>query len=349
VICFALPVSAGQATGGTAQGELDVLCYNVAGLPIPSAFHRENRSPWEDCKRISAYFAKSGYDFIAVQEDFNCHRQLTSALKNTYPYQTVHQGAVPVGDGLGLFSKTPIYNQRNVPWALSAGIFAGANDQLTPKGYLHALAALDAPGVYVHIYVLHADASGDPASKAARADNYRQLAADIARYPEEPMLVMGDFNGIYTNVARFMNETGLRDSWKDLTDAGFYAGNDPGVGWCQSSGDSIDRILVRDGKGLRFTILESKNLNLQTAPGGVTVAEQLLTGGRSLSDHAAKYAKLAWHYDGNPQGVWGETGFPLTPPQWDLSLPGKQIKTFFVKLGLLWKGIDALTKERGSP
>lgn len=310
-------------------GELELLSYNVHGLPI----FWEDYNPWEDSQLISAFFRDSGYDFIGVQEDFNCHAEIAGAIEGAYPYQTVHQGVVPVGDGLGVFSKTQIYNQRNVPWEQTFGVFSDGSDELTPKGFVHVLARLEAPGAYVHIYVLHADAVyGDAGSLAARADNYRQLAADIAQYPGEPLLVMGDFNGYYGEIEPFLTETSLRDTSLELYSAGH--------------GDSIDHILARDGMGVSFVTLESKNLWIQTAPGGVIAAEYLAEGARDLSDHAAKYAKLAWTYEGPENGVWGVEGSVTQTPQWSIELLWRQVETFFAKLRLLLLESFRLLREQ---
>lgn len=358
LLCMALlavPVSMGVTADAPASGELTVLSYNAAGLPLLSAA----RNPWTDSKRISAHVAEGAYDLIGVQEDFNCHRQLTGQFGGTLPYTSVHQGLIPAGDGLGVFSKYPIYNQINAAWDQSFGVFGGGTDELTPKGFVHTVVCLtnDPNGPKADFFTLHADASGDEDSVAAREANFRQLAAYINQNcMGRAVIVTGDFNTHYNvelgrvPAAKLVTELvpGLRDSWYECTQRGLPAGQPAGVRPMPENGDSIDHVMVRDGGGVTFAFVESKNLNIQWADGKAVAAEGWVTEGdaqHSLSDHSARYAKLTWSYDAANAADYGA----LTEPAWSFSLLWKQVKAFFHTLGvviaepfkLLWNAISA--------
>lgn len=313
-------------------GELTVLSYNVAGLPV----FWKGRNPWADSRLISAHFAEGRYDILGLQEDFSCHRQIVGALGGVMPYRTIHMGSVPCGDGLSVLSKYPLYNQNSVPWEKLCGVFSNDSDELTPKGFTHAVACLtgDPKGPKADFITLHADAGNDPGSVAAREDNFRQLAAYINAHCQGRALILtGDFNDHYEWLldANGVHLTGLvpglRDGWRERVSQGFYAGTDCGAHETMEDGDTIDRVMVCDGGGLRFAFTELTNLNIQLAGGRPVSAEGWLAEGgarHSLSDHAARRAKLSWEYDEARAFPYGE----LRPPAWGPGWLGRQIGAF---------------------
>ncbi|MCL2106113.1 MAG: endonuclease/exonuclease/phosphatase family protein [Oscillospiraceae bacterium] len=341
LLSLGLVTSAEGGGAPAAGGELKVLSYNVDGLPL--LYLKNNRNPWKDSRLISAHFAEGHYDLIGVQEDFNCHRQLTSRLGDVMPYRSVHRGGIAVGGGQNVFSKYPIYNQRQLQWESSFGVFSGSTDELTPKGFLHTVACLtgDPDGPKVDFFTLHADAGSDPDSTAAREANYRQLAAYInENCAGRAVIITGDFNSCLTEGrlphAKLVTELvpGLRDSWQELYDQGLYAGKPGGVRRGLESGDSIDRVMLRDGDGISFTVLESYNLTIQRlADGSVAAAEDWLDGTeKSLADHAARFARLSWEYDEAEAADYGE----LAVPRWSFrGILWEQLKSFFRVLGTI--------------
>lgn len=340
-LLLASPLVFSVAAQEAASGELTVLSYNVAGLPLI----RDGRNPWQDSKLISAHFAEGAYDLVGTQEDFNCHRQLISKLGEVMPFQTVRQGGIPVGDGLSVFSKHPVYNQKRVTWAESFGVFTGSTDELTPKGFAHTVVSLndDPNGPKADFFTLHADAGGDPNSIAAREANYRQLSAYINENCQgRALIVTGDFNAHYdvqlgrVPAAKLVTELvpGLRDSWFECSELGLPAGRPAQLRQMPENGDSIDHVMVRDGGGVTFTFIESKNLNIQRVEGKAVAAEGWLTEGEarhSLSDHSARYAKLAWAYDKTMAFDYGQ----LNEPAWSFSILARQIKSVFHTLALV--------------
>ena len=117
------------------SNKLTVISSNVAGLPIPSKFHKDGKVVPKTQKIMGEMLNNSGIDIICVQEDFQYHAILAKQMTN-YPYKTYTSGGVPVGDGLNIFSKYPIYNIKRVEWEAYNGILDAANDGLTPKGFL---------------------------------------------------------------------------------------------------------------------------------------------------------------------------------------------------------------------
>ena len=92
---------------------LKILSYNVAGLPIDIDVPLKQAA-------IGKYINENDYDIVAVQEDFTFHSFLAAEVTN-YPYQTIHSGSIPWGDGLNIFSKTKIYNESRTEWDSLSG------------------------------------------------------------------------------------------------------------------------------------------------------------------------------------------------------------------------------------
>ena len=119
------------------SNKLTIISSNVAGLPIPSKFDKDGKVVPKTQKIMGEMLNNSGIDIICVQEDFQYHSILAKQMTN-YPYQTYTSGGVPVGDGLNIFSKYPIYNIERVEWEAYNGILDAANDGLLPRASLNA-------------------------------------------------------------------------------------------------------------------------------------------------------------------------------------------------------------------
>lgn len=325
--CLAIPAA---ALDTPAQGELRMITYNVAGLPIPAIFNSEGRSPLRDGREIGRQIGESDYDLLAVQEDFCNYGPLRQAI--AAPYFSYHQGNIPAGDGLDFFSRHPIYNVERRPWEQRYGGFTyGGTDEYTPKGFQHAVMEL-APGVYLDIYNLHGNASGSEErnlevrpSAVARRTQFEQLSAYIqANSQGRAVVVLGDFNtrlrqpfdGLYEVL---IQPNGLKDTWAEVYNGGLedYTGQSD---WTQESG--VDRIMYRSGNSLALTLLEAGQKPWRTAEG------------RDLSDHAFSWAAT---FQYQMTGVT-EEGVALREPK-PLPLPQKAwgyIYHFFRDLGILF-------------
>ena len=235
---------------------ISLINYNVAGLP--KIFGNQAEDVGANQETIGAQLAERDFDIAAVQEDFGYHKHLLTGLGDAYPHRTVHSGGVPGGDGLNLYSRYPLYNETRTPWDASYGIIDDGADEMTPKGILYALIALE-DGVYLDFYDIHADAYGDEGSIAAREVQFKQLAALLqSRTVDRPVIVTGDFNtslhhendsGLYENL---MVECGLTDVWIALYNDGitddFSAHLDSKDRW-----DGIEKVLYRSGGGVALT------------------------------------------------------------------------------------------------
>ena len=293
-LLFVLPCAIGAAAedGKT----VSILCYNVAGLPnIDYILGNGGGIDVADRQRqLGKQLNRSSYDVIAVQEDFNYHEYLAEQL-TSYPYQTIHSGGVPGGDGLNVFSKTAVYNAKRTTWDKLYGVIEDGADELTPKGILYTCVDLG-DGIYLDLYDIHADAYGDAGSCAARRDNFRQLAAMIQkRGTDHPVIVTGDFNasihqgnddGLYELLYA---PCGLKDAWVELYNEGNYESFDyweetVGGGWPDYWGvwDSLEKFLYRDGGGVHIEANTFAYTDFTTKKG------------ESISDHKAAEATFTF-------------------------------------------------------
>ncbi|MGG4144326.1 jacalin-like lectin [Paenibacillus algorifonticola] len=226
-VCLAVALSASLVVGfvpfgGSAanaageSGSFSVLSYNVGGLPG----FLSSSNPEQFTTQISPLL--NDFDIVNVQEDFNYHSQLISAAN--HPYKTATSGPALIGSGLNMLSKFPFTDLARIKWKEAYGVFDSGSDQLTPKGFTASRHEL-APGAYVDVYNLHADADIDPGSMAARASNIRQMYAYINQHSDgNAVIVFGDTNTRYTRELALLQEmtaaTGLTDVWVQLVRGG---------------------------------------------------------------------------------------------------------------------------------
>ena len=242
-----------QATGAK---ELKIISYNVAGLPVSTDV------PFNQLE-LGEQLSKSGYDIIAVQEDFTFHDALVERLSTElYPFRSFHSGGVPGGDGLNIFSKYKLFNEERITWNSLSGVVDGGADELTPKGILYACIELE-DGIYLDFYTIHADAYGDKGSVEARSDNFRQLAEIIKkRGTSRPLIITGDFNTaqhfkgessaeVYRTA--LVKDCNLKDSWIEIKNGGNYTDFSSWSGDYWGNWDSVDKVLYRDGDGVKLT------------------------------------------------------------------------------------------------
>ena len=294
VLTCVLLLTTCAVTALAADKTVSLLCYNVAGLPsISGLMGMENTDVAGNQRQLGNLLNAESYDIIAVQEDFGYHRLLSAGLTH-YPYQTVHSGGIPGGDGMNIFSKFPLYNTRRVPWQMASGVF-NDGDELTPKGILYALLDLG-DGIYVDLYVIHADAFDDDGSVMARNDNFRQLAAMInAKKSNRPVIITGDFNTSShlahgAEFTKYMIENaGFKDAWTEFKNNHNYSNYDTYITQYGTSyegywgvWDSVEKVLYRDGKGVTVDVTDFSYVGFTNSAGA------------SISDHKAASATLTF-------------------------------------------------------
>ncbi len=283
------------------EKHIKVMSFNVSGVPVIGNFQGSKKiGGFKKSSAVGRMINGVDADLIGVQEDFNYHQGLAVEM-TLFPYQTYSSGGLPLGDGLNIFSKHPIYNVSRNNWEKLFGVLCGANDRLSKKGFVYAAVALET-NVLVDFIVLHADAGKDKYSVRARKDNFRQLREFIGTLKaDRPLIVVGDCNttvfsgnsdDIYHNL---LVPTGLKDAWVELYNNGDYS-----RGGNNHSGESIDRVLYRNGGGVT---LEPSALE------HVHIADE---AGDTYTDHQATCARLAYTVDAD--GLSADRGV-LKPPE----------------------------------
>lgn len=338
-----LPVSASAQSANS--GSFSLLNYNVAGLPDFAAMFSGDETLDVAAKEavIGGLLNESGIDYIAVQEDFNFHRSLVKAMPS-YTYSTIHQGGVPIGGGLNIYSKRRIYNVEREEWRQRFGLF-DEGDQLTPKGIVYAVIEI-ADGVYADLYDIHADAFDTEESQQARVSNFLQLFEMIMRHnSDRPILVTGDFNISIHNaptdpsgemIRRLFIETlGMKDAWIELHNDGDYSdfsrwkatGLSEWGNW-----DSMEKVLYKDGNGIHLE------------PTSFEYVEYVGENGKSLSDH--KGAKAVFNYTAD-DSFRPEAASDFTVESFNLFKEIRRVlTTFFDTLILCLKNLALLKTQR---
>ena len=281
------------AEGETAEKKFTICSSNVAGLPIPSMFSDDGKVVSKTTKIMGQLLNESGVDIVCVQEDFQYHSKLAKEMTN-YPYQTFTSGGVPVGDGLNIFSKYPIYNVERVAWEEFNGILDAANDGLTPKGFLKCTADID--GVLVDIYDIHADANGSYEDCMAKKAQFKQLLA----YMDEnsagrPIAITGDYNATFHgDIAAelypiMIQGAGFNDGWTLFCNDGVYFTNylsqevtnyydQKWGGYYWGRWDSVERLLFRDGDGTNMSVTDFKYIDYNVLAGQPVTDHNFMVG-----------------------------------------------------------------------
>lgn len=265
-------LSAPALAAQTAVDEtVSFLCYNVAGLPIPSVFSDTKKVVPVATKKIGKVLNDCGCDIIAVQEDFQYHSILARQMTN-YPYQTYTAGGIPVGDGLNIFSKYPLYNVERVAWDEAYGIFTQGADELTPKGFIKC--TVDYNGLLFDFYNIHVDAFGSEMDCVYKVKQFNQLLDYIAENSEgRSVMITGDYNAIMhgdVNARLYgimIEGGGFKDAWCEVVNNGDYFQGDNKYElinyynslYQDSWGywDSVERMLYKDGD-LHLTALTNE-------------------------------------------------------------------------------------------
>jgi endonuclease/exonuclease/phosphatase family metal-dependent hydrolase len=238
--------------------ELELLTYNVAGLPVIFS----GSEPGTNTPLIGPLL--NNYDLVLVQESWLTPEDTADDLRTfheilldlaDHEFESASLSA-PLGsdadrpsallsDGLNRFSEFPFTKVERHRWFTCGEASA---DCLSLKGFSVATTTM-ANGTKVDIYNLHLDAGRE--DFAIRGDDVAELTAHIAESaPGRALIVAGDFNlhldrdpdGL--QFSQLLLDTGLIDVCTELN--------------C-SEPNRIDKVLIRSNSDVTITALEWRN------------------------------------------------------------------------------------------
>lgn len=246
-------------------GEMALLTYNVAGLPMlfsPS-------DPVANTPLISRLL--NHYDVAVVQEDFSFHDELSASARHPYRLTPLPSGPTRgLGDGLGVFSRVPLSSATHVEWHECSGFFDRDSDCLTAKGFTVSAHTLST-GVVVDLYNVHFDSGDSESDIRTREAQSAQLTAYLrVRSKGHAVIVAGDTNMSREEraLAHLVRESAVTDACTSLSCA------HPSM---------IDRVLYRSSE------------SVDLSPVTFTVDRRFVRkDGKDLSDHKAVGVVFRW-------------------------------------------------------
>jgi endonuclease/exonuclease/phosphatase family protein len=247
---------------GLANGTLEFLTYNVAGLPPFIA----RTQPATSIPQISPKL--NSYDLAVIQEDFWYHASLIQSAQHPFQSTPLQGHATLLNDGLTRFSQTPFGTLQRIRW----GTFHGP-DGLSAKGFSAAQHELS-PGVIVWVINHHADSAKGLDDQRARAQQFAQLARYLnTTLANQPLIVAGDTN-LHTH--EVMDQSTLADfmGTANLTQASRALGQNR---------NKLDKVFFRSGP------------RLELKPSAWRVANEFRdAAGNRLSDHDPIHVTFDW-------------------------------------------------------
>ena len=260
------------STEAVSEGELEVLTYNVHGLPSvvtgdDTLARIEQIAPLLDA-----------YDYVGVQEDFMEEGSALLDAGTSLPFLVRFDERVETervyGSGLTSYSRTPFVSSAGVHFQDCHGLVEGASDCFASKGFQVLEIELGGENI-LQIVNTHMEAGGGEEDEAARAGNVDDLILGMSELSQEhPLLFLGDTNlhpdqpvdGALS--MRFEDELGLADVCTVLG--------------CDEP-NRIDRIYFRSGSLVELEALEWR-----------VATEFVDDSGQDLSDHDGIVARFRW-------------------------------------------------------
>jgi endonuclease/exonuclease/phosphatase family metal-dependent hydrolase len=252
------------------EGRLEVLSYNVHGLPGLITGD-------DTLARQTAISARlNAFNVVGLQEDFSDAGHARLLAKVTHTSRVRFADTVKgrfYGSGLTFLARPPASGRRGEHYRTFHGVMSAGSDGLASKGF-QCVRLRIAPGVELDVYNSHLDAGGSAGDQRARAEQVAHITSAMQIHSRgRAVLFVGDTNlkarrGLDAQtLRRWLKTTGLRCAC--------------GVAQKSCCG-RIDRILVRSGVGLRLSVKRWSVLNWRDSRG------------RSLSDHDPIHATLRW-------------------------------------------------------
>ena len=204
----------------TIRGNFTAATYNVDGMPDISYLINSTNPDGpgsSGTKTIGQKISTSGWDFVALSEDFNYHSELSSSATG-YTFQTYDNEKLPSSyewdilwnhwktDGLsfaGLTSTCTFTQIAKTEFKSEAGgLFSGANT-CVDKGFRHFLVTMKDTGVEIDVIITHMNTYDDDGSDhiTAQHNQLKQIAQyinTISNDYKRPIIFMGDTNCRYT-------------------------------------------------------------------------------------------------------------------------------------------------------
>lgn len=289
------------------SGTLNILAYNVAGLPQEIS----TETPTANIPQISA--GLEAYDLVLAQEIFDWWLpgglidDLQPAFINYLDWllaDTTFEHIAPqhpgneqygitledrpflqLGDGIGIFSRFELTNVVTVPWTDCFGSLdtsdGGAADCAAMKGF--RVATINLGGTAVDVYSLHAEAGGTERDQELQVDNFAQLAAFINEHSNDRAIILGGDTNLHTQSAHADGSDGADDViWNEFLQATGLT--DACTVMDCAEVDSIDKITFRDTSGIEFNVESYAHVN----------GDFLDDSGEDLSDHPPVAVRLGW-------------------------------------------------------
>lgn len=272
ILLFALACQKEPAedTGPTA-GQLDVLTYNVHGLP--------SGITGDDTPGRMAQIAPllDRYPLIGLQEDWDEANAATLAA--ALERRTELWFGEPLderfyGAGLAFFAEQAVESYEPTYYETCNGTLDGASDCLASKGF-QVVRLRMGPGATLDVYNTHMEAGNSAEDDSSRTAQLDMLLAQIDSFSAgHAVLFMGDTNLGADDpedvplIAALMEGGGFTDACDAVA--------------CPEPG-RIDKLLVRDGEDLAIDV------------DSWAVAEEFVDeDGAPLSDHEGITASLRW-------------------------------------------------------
>ncbi len=284
-------VGSAEDSAQVQTGNLSFLNYNIAGLPSlnPSSGKAGIQ------KLLGSKIKADDYDIIAVQEDFGYDSDFYSGLGAKY--RTFGSQSVVTGDGLNVFSRTPLYDVYREGWNMKGGML-WEGDIVSQKGFMYTAVEL-CEGVYIDVYNLHADAFGGAESVQARHSNFTQIKEYIVKHSEgRAVIITGDFNSAFhfTNgegadlYEIFIEGLGMSDVWTDTVNSGSFTDYSAYSGDYWGNWDSVEHILYRSSDAVELKAVSHRYISYTD------------DNGSPLSDHAAAAAEFEYTVSAKTDG-----------------------------------------------
>jgi len=264
-----------ETSGDTAtvltSGELDVLTYNVHGLPGAITGDDTTGRMGQISGRITTH------DIVGLQEDFDADNHATLVESSEHSTGLWFNDKLDdrfYGSGLGLLAEAPLVEYIHEHFTTCNGTVDSASDCLASKGF--QVARVGVGGTTLDIYNTHLEAGGGSADNEARAAQVGALIDALQGWSANHAVIFtGDFNLRETDpedlplIEQLLGEANLeRACWAVSCD----------------TPNHIDKILFRSSQSLSLTATRWSNVE----------ADFRDASGIPLSDHPAIEATFAW-------------------------------------------------------